>query len=76
MTKNAERLLAQALKMVKLNGSFAPATVGKKIGLSRGDSEVAARALANAGLLVLGFDCDAQFTREFRKARSAKSAIH
>ena len=75
MTTNAERLLTQALKMVKLDGNFVPAVVGKKIGLSPGDSELAARALANAGLLVLGFDYDAQFTREFRKARAVKSAV-
>ena len=69
MNKNAERLIERALKTVKLNSSFSPAAVGARIGLSQGDSELAARALANAGVLVLGFDYDAQFSPEFRKAQ-------
>jgi hypothetical protein len=74
MNKNAERMIARALKTVKLHGNFSPAAIGKRIGLSRTESELAARALSNAGVLVLGFDYDAQFSPEFRRARGSAPA--
>jgi hypothetical protein len=67
MNKNAEQLLAEALRVAKLNGSFFPATIGAKIGLTKAESEVAARNLSNAGILVLGFDCSANFSPDYRK---------
>jgi hypothetical protein len=70
MTSEAERLMAEALKRVKLNGGFDPAALGAKIGLNKAQAEIAARALANAGVLVLGFDSSAQFSPGFRKNRS------
>jgi hypothetical protein len=73
MTIEAERLMAEALKVVKLQGSFSPATIGKRIGLDRHRAESAARALSNAGILVLGFDCDAEFSPHFRKANRPPS---
>jgi hypothetical protein len=75
MTKEATDLMAAALRIAKVDGSFSPADVGAKIGLSRGQSELAARALANAGVLVLGFDCAAHFSSDFKKSqRGDKSA--
>src|SRR5688500_12632113 len=75
MTKDATDLMAAALRIAKVDGSFSPADVGAKIGLSRGQSELAARALANAGVLVLGFDYAAQFSSDFRKSqRTGKAA--
>jgi hypothetical protein len=68
MTKEALQLMAEALKRVTVAGDFSPAEIGAKIGLNRSQSEAAARALSNAGVLVLGFDCAAHFTPEFRKA--------
>ena len=68
MTKEAERLMAEALRTVKLNGSFYPADVGARVGMDKGQAELAARALANAGILVLGFDCVAEFSPDYRKA--------
>ena len=76
MTKDATDLMAAALRIAKVDGSFSPADVGAKIGLSRGQSELAARALANAGVLVLGFDYAAHFSSDFRKSqRSGKAAV-
>ena len=68
MTKDAEQLMAAALKAVKLNGTFSPVQIGAKIGLDRFKAEAAARWLSNAGVLELGFDCAAHFTRDFRNA--------
>ena len=68
MTKDAEQLLAAALKEVKLSGSFSPAELGAKLGLDKFKSEAAARWLSNAGVLELGFDSAARFTRDFRMA--------
>jgi len=68
MTREADQLMAEALRTVKLNGTFYPAEVGAQIGLDKGQSELAARALANAGILVLGFDCVAEFSPDYRKA--------
>jgi hypothetical protein len=70
MTNEATQLMGEALKRIKLNGSFSPEKIGAKIGLSKSQSEVAARSLSNAGVLVLGFDCAAHFSPDFRKART------
>ena len=70
MTKEASQLMAEALKRVTVSGSFSPAEVGKKIGLNKPQAESAARALANAGVLVLGFDSAAEFSPDFRKANA------
>ena len=56
MTIDAEQLLAAALKKVDLRGGFDPAELGSKAGLSKPQAVAAARVLANAGVLVLGFD--------------------
>ena len=69
MTTQANELLAAALKKVDLHGGFSPAEVGAKLGLSKPQAEAAARDLANAGVLVLGFDHSAEFSPDFRKAR-------
>ena len=74
MTKDATDLMAAALRIAKVDGSFSPADVGAKIGLSRGQSELAARALANAGVLVLGFDYAAHFSSDFRKSQRGPKA--
>ena len=62
-----------ALKSVDLSSSFSPAEVGARIGLNKHQAESAARDLSNAGVLVLGFDCAANFSSDFRKARTRKS---
>jgi hypothetical protein len=69
MTRDAEQLMAAALKAVKVTGSFCPIEVGAKAGLDRWQAEAAARALSNAGILVLGFDSAAHFSPDFRKSR-------
>jgi hypothetical protein len=68
MTKEAEQMLAELLKTVKLNGSFDPEEIGNGIGLTKVQSEAAARQLSNAGILVIGFDSAAQFSPDYRKA--------
>jgi len=70
MTKDASTLLAAALKSATLTGSFSPAEVGARVGLDKVQSELAARWLANAGVLELGFDSAAHFTAEYRKAHA------
>jgi hypothetical protein len=70
MTKEASHLMAEALRVVKLNGSFSPAEIGSRIGLHKLQAEAAARLLSNAGVLVLGFDCAAHFSADFRKANA------
>jgi DTW domain-containing protein YfiP len=70
MTNEAERLMTEALRRNKLSESFCPVEVGRKIGLDKLHAEAAARALSNAGVLVLGFDFAAQFTSQFRKSRT------
>ena len=70
MTKEANQLMAEALRVVKLNGSFSPAEIGNRIGLEKLQAEAAARSLSNAGVLVLGFDCAAHFSPDFRKANA------
>jgi hypothetical protein len=68
MTKEADQMLAELLRTVKLNGSFDPEEIGDGIGLTKAQSEAAARQLSNAGILVIGFDSAAQFSPDYRKA--------
>jgi hypothetical protein len=70
MTPEADRLLALALKKVGLRDGFSPAELGARIGLSRLQAEAAARMLANAGVLVIGFDHSAEFSDDFRRAKA------
>ena len=74
MTNEATRLMAEALERVTVGGSFSPAEVGAGVGLDRLRAEAAARALSDAGVLDLGFDCAAAFTPAFRKAHAAKAS--
>jgi hypothetical protein len=79
MTHDATRLMEEALKAVKLDGSFDPDRIGAKIGLRKPQAEAAARELSNAGVLVLGFDCAAHFSPDFKKARAraeGKASAH
>ena len=71
MTKEAERLMAEALKVATISGSFSPEEIGARIGMDKLQAELAARALSNAGVLVIGFDCAAHFSKDFRKSREA-----
>jgi len=66
--------MAEALRVAKLDGSFSPAELGAKIGLKKPQAEAAARELSNAGVLVLGFDCSANFSPDFRKIRAKADA--
>jgi hypothetical protein len=70
MTTESTQFMAEALKRVKLNGSFEPADIGRWLGFSKTQSEVTARALSNAGILVLGFDSAAHFSTEFQKMQA------
>jgi hypothetical protein len=70
MTNEASTLLAAALKSATLSGSFSPAELGAKVGLNKFQAESAARDLSNAGVLELGFDCAANFSREYRMAHT------
>ena len=74
MTNEATQLMAEALRVAKLDGSFSPAELGAKIGLRKPQAEAAARELSNAGVLVLGFDCSANFSPDYRKARAKAEA--
>jgi hypothetical protein len=74
MSNEAEQLVAEAMKRVGLSGSFSPSEVGAKIGLTKPQAEAAARALSNAGVLVLGFDCAAHFSTDYRKLRAVKES--
>lgn len=67
MTNEDKQFMAEALKQVKLDEGFAPAEVGKRIGMSKMQSETAARSLSEVGVLVLGFDHSAEFSPEYRK---------
>ena len=69
MTQDADQFLAEVMKTVKLNGSFDPSEVGEGVGLTKIQSEAAARELSNAGILVIGFDSAAEFSPDFRKSR-------
>src|SRR5690554_518948 len=72
MTPEATQLLAEMLRVVKLDATFSPLDVGARIGLTRTQAETAARVLANSGVLDVGFDFYAQFTPEFRKAHAPR----
>ena len=74
MTPEADRLLEIALKKVNLADGFSPAELGAKAGLSKLQAETAARLLANAGVLVLGFDQSAEFSEDFRRLKSPPPA--
>ena len=74
MSTESDQLVAEALKRVGLGGSFSPSELGAKIGLSKPQAEAAARALSNAGVLVLGFDNAAHFSSDYRKLRTVKDA--
>ena len=74
MTADAEQLLTAALKKVDLHGGFQPAELGAKLGMSQPQADAAARVLANAGVLVLGFDRSAEFSPDFRKTRVPAAA--
>jgi len=67
--------MAEAVKRATVHGSFSPAEVGARVGLTKFEAEAAARALSNAGVLVLGFDCAAHFSPEFRKAHAPPAAV-
>jgi hypothetical protein len=69
MTTDASHLMTEALKRVDLKGSFSPAEIGAKVGMTRMRAEAAARLLSNQGILVLGFDCAAEFSPDFRKSQ-------
>jgi hypothetical protein len=70
MNQEAQRMLTEAVRAVGLRGSFDPVELGEAIGLNRGQSETAARSLANAGILVLGFDNAAVFSPDYRKVHA------
>lgn len=67
MTPEATLLMDEALKTVKLDGTFKPTELGARIGLKKAAAETAARALSDAGVIVIGFDSAAEFSSEFRK---------
>jgi hypothetical protein len=75
MTPEADRLLTVALKKVALRDGFSPAELGARVGLSRLQAETAARVLANAGVLVLGFDHSAEFSDDFRRTKAGPVAL-
>ncbi len=70
MTNEASQLMAEALRVAKLDGSFSPAELGAKIGLRKPQAEAAARELSNAGVLILGFDFSASFSPDYRRFRA------
>jgi hypothetical protein len=70
MSPEADRLLTIALKKVGLRDGFSPAELGARVGLSKMQSQLAARALADAGVLVLGFDHSAEFSDDYRRSKS------
>lgn len=75
MTIEATQFVAELLKRVDLDADFAPADIGKRIGLSKMQSDMIARSLSDAGMLVIGFDNVAHFSPEYSKmARQAESA--
>jgi len=67
--------MAEALRRVKLDESFSPTEIGHRVGMNRVQCEAAARSLSDAGVLVLGFDCAASFTSDFRKARKRDTKV-
>jgi hypothetical protein len=70
MTNEAQQLLAEALKRIRLSDGFSPEEIGARIGLDKPQAQAAARLLSNQGIVVLGFDFAAHFSPEFRKARA------
>jgi hypothetical protein len=70
MTPEATQLLALALKKVDLRNGFSPEELGAKVGLNKIQANAAARVLANAGVLVIGFDQSAEFSADFRKMKA------
>jgi hypothetical protein len=74
MTPEADQLLAVALKKVDLRDGFSPEELGARVGLSKLQAQAAARLLANAGVLVLGFDQSAEFSDDFRRSRTSRTA--
>jgi hypothetical protein len=75
MSPEADRLLEIALKKVALRDGFSPAELGARVGLSKMQSQLAARALADAGVLVLGFDHSAEFSDDYRRSKSPAVAV-
>jgi hypothetical protein len=71
MSPEADQLLAIALKKVSLRDGFSPAELGARVGLSKSQSQLAARALADAGVLVIGFDHSAEFSDDYRRKNTA-----
>lgn len=67
MTTEASQFIAEAVKRVKMDGDFAPSEIGKRLGMSKMQSDILARSLSDAGVLVIGFDAVAHFSPEFRK---------
>lgn len=74
MTAEANQLLTAALKKVDLRHGFSPAEIGAKLGMSKLQADAAARSLANAGVLVLGFDQSAEFSADYRKSKAPAPA--
>jgi hypothetical protein len=70
MTRDAEQLLAAALKSIRLDASFCPIELGARAGMEKWQAQAAARQLSNAGILVLGFDSAAHFSSDFRKSQA------
>ncbi|HZZ44270.1 MAG TPA: hypothetical protein VFE58_15150 [Tepidisphaeraceae bacterium] len=70
MTTEATTLLAAALKSATLTGSFSPTALGARCGLNELQALAAARYLANAGVLIIGFDSAAHFSPDYRKAHT------
>ena len=70
MASDADRLLEIAMKKVGLRDGFSPEELGGKIGMNKLQAQVAARTLANAGVLVLGFDQSAEFSDDFRRSKA------
>ncbi|MCE9554893.1 MAG: hypothetical protein K8T91_16180 [Planctomycetes bacterium] len=75
VTEDAKQLMDAAVKAVSLKGSFCPAELGAKIGLDRFKAIAAARWLSNAGVLELGFDNAAYFTREYRTLHTPAAPV-
>ena len=75
MTLESNQLLAAARKHVALNNTFCPIEIGRKAGLTEPQAQLAARALANHGILTLGFDYAAAFTPDYRKANSKTEKV-
>ena len=70
MSPESNQLLAAALKHVPLANTFCPIEIGRKAGLTEPQAQLAARALANHGILTLGFDYAAAFTPDYRKVHA------